>query len=258
MDKQPPRNGLPITLGLLVISWGITVWLFHYLTNPVTRSGTFGFTLAYVCFLELLFFGYFAALFIPRFRKSTVWAIYPTIGIIVASYLVVSLGTVIVYNLLSVVIASPKGYFAALAVESVLFVMVLGVVVVLNAHKKAEDSAVQKERSELVNLAVAVQEIYQSFTNCREFLDIESYRDVEQDIRKLKEKFQFCTPFTRSNGEVAQLEKQIHEHIETLWKAVGELGTKNDGERNTVLQRIRNATHISLQAMERRERLLIK
>jgi len=258
MNKEPAKTGFLITIGLLIITWVVTIWLFHYLTDPKTRSELFGFNLAFICFLELLSFGYFAFLFIPKFRKGVVWALYPVIGITVGLYVALSVVIVIGYNFFSIFVSSPKAYFTTLVVESLFFLIILGSIIVLNAYKKVEDIGIEKEWKGLVNISVKVQEIYQQFLNCKEFLAIQDFRDVEKDIRKLKEKFQFCTPFGRSNSEVVDLEEQIQNQITSLGKLILTIPSTKKEELGKLLENIKHLTATTLQAMERREKLLIK
>jgi len=145
-NQEPSRTGLLITIGLFVITCLVTIWLFHYLTEPQNRSETFVFTLIFVCFLEFLSFGYFATLMIPNFRKGIVGALYPVIGVTIGLYVAVSLVVIVLYNILYVFINSPKVYFTAVTVESVLFLILLGSIIVLNAYKKVEDTIIENER----------------------------------------------------------------------------------------------------------------
>jgi len=258
LNKEPSKTGLLVTIGLLIISWVVTIWLFHYLTDPQTRSEIFGFNLAFICFLEFLVFGYFAGLFIPNFRKDVVWALYPVIGIIIGLYITVSVITVVGYNFFSIFVSSPKAYFTTLTVETLFFLILLSSVVVLNVYKKVEDTEIERERKRLIDLSVKVQEIYQNFLNCKEFFAIQDFRDVEKDIRKLKEKFQFCTPFGRSNSEVANLEEEIQNQIVSLGKLILTISSTKKEELGRLLENIKYLTGVTLQAMERREKLLIK
>lgn len=257
LNKEPSKTALLITIGLFVVTLIVTVWLFHYLSNPQARSETFGFTLAFVCFLEFLSFGYFAALSIPSFRKSVVWALYPAIGIIVGSYVVVSVATVIGHSFFSTIVSSPKPYFTAVVIESVVFLIVSGSVIVLNVYKKAEDISMEKERTSLVRTGVIAEEAYQNLLKCREFLDIQTYRNVEQDVRKLKEKFQFCTPFGRSDA-VAGIEADIQDQIASLSVLITDISSAPEGKLEATVEKIKHITVTALQAMERREKLLIK
>lgn len=258
LNKELSKTGLLVTIGLLIITWVVTIWLFHYLTNPQTRPETFGFTLAFICFLEFLSFGYFAGLFIPNFREGVVQALYPVIGMIVGLYVALSMAIIIAYNLFSIFVSSPKAYFTTLTVESLVFLIILGSIIVLNAYRKKEDTGMEKEGEELIDISLKVQEIYQNFLNCKEFFAIQDFRDVETSVRKLKEKFQFCTPFGRSNSGVADLEEKIQNQIVSLGKLVSTIHSSKEEELGELLENIKYLTAIILQAMERREKLLIK
>ncbi|MEM3112757.1 MAG: hypothetical protein QXY90_06935 [Candidatus Anstonellales archaeon] len=258
MNKEPTKTGFFITLGLMVLTWIVTIWLFHYLTNSQTRSETFGFTLTFVCFLELMAFGYFAFLFLPALRKTGVWAIYPVMGIIIGLYVLVSLVIVTGYNLLSIFVLSPKTYFTALTIESLIFLIILGSIIILNAYKKVEDIHIEKEKRELANLSVNIQEAYQKFLGCRGFLDIQTYREVEANLRKLKERFSFCTPFGRSDAEVKMIEEQIQTQIASLAQLVGAIPSASKEKLDSVIKDINHFTIVILHAVERREKLLIK
>lgn len=254
LNREPNKNGLFITAGLLILTLVVTIWLFFYLSNPQARSETFGFTLVFICFLEFLAFGYFAG----NFRKHVVWALYPVIGIIIGLYITVSVITVVGYKFFSIFVSSPKAYCTALTVETLFFLILLSSVVVLNLYKKVEDTEIERERKRLIDISVKVQEIYQNFLNCKEFFTIQDFRDVEKDIRKLKEKFQFCTPFGRSNSEVANLEEEIQNQIVSLDKLILTISSTKKEELGRLFENIKYLTAVTLQAMERREKLLIK
>jgi len=292
VNKESSKIRLLAMIGLLVVIWMATIWFFYYLTGPETRSETFIFTVGFVCFLEFLIIGDFAILFIPKFRKGIVWALYPIVSIIVGLYVVVSVGIVTGYNFFHIIIGSPTAYFIALSIESVIFLTVLGFIIMLNAYKKGEDTTIQREATQLTKLSVRVQEIYQDFVSRRGLLDIQTYRDIESDLRKLKEKFQFCTPFGRLEikaSDVAKtplitgyqqklgkwqeegydvsefkrkwfdtIEEEILDQIASLGKLVGEISSGSEAELGKKIENIKHLIATTLQAMERRERLLIK
>jgi len=204
----------------------------------------------------------------------------------------VSVGIVTGYNLFHILIGSPKAYFIALTIESVIFLTVLGFIIMLNAYKKREDTTIQREAAELTKLSVRVQEIYQDFVNRRGLLDIRTYGDIESDLRKLKEKFQFCTPFGRLETKAADvtkasvisryqqklgkwqeegynvsefkrkwfstIEEEILDQIASLGKLVGEISSGSEAELGKKIENIRHLIATVSQTMERRERLLIK
>jgi len=257
-SKEPSKTGILITIGLLVVTWVVTIWLFHYLTNPKGRSETFDFTLSFVCFLEFLTFGYFALLFIPNFRKRAIWALYPVIGVITNVYVAVSMVIVIGYNLFSFILSSRTAYFTALTVASVVFLIVLGSIIVLNVYKKAEDIGIEKKRKGLTSISVRVQEIHQDFLNFRESINISNFRDAEADIRKLKERFQVCTPFGRPDFEVSNIEEEIQHHISSLGKLIADISSTPKEELGNTIEDIKRLAATALQTMERREKLLIR
>lgn len=259
MTKQEPsRTGLLIIIGLFAITCLMTIWLFHYLTEPQNRSDTFSFTLIFVCFLEFLSFGYLGTLMISNFRKGVVGPLYPVIGVTIGLYVAVSLVLIVLYNILYVFINSPKAYFTAITVESVLFLILLGSIIVLNPFKKEEDAVIESERRSLISLSVTAQEIYQNFLNYRSFFDNQTYRDIEAKIRKLKERFQFCTPFGRSNSGVSEIEEDIHNQITSLSKMIDDIPSKPKEELEKVIEDVEDITIRTLQTMETREKLLMK
>ncbi|MFX0137566.1 MAG: hypothetical protein ACFFDN_28265 [Candidatus Hodarchaeota archaeon] len=255
MNKESSKTRLILLIFLLIITWVVTIWLLFQLTNLQTRSETFGFTLIIICFLEFLFYGYLSILFIPYFRKGIVWALYPIIGVIVGFYIAISLIIIIGYNLFSLFFSLPKAYLVILTIETLIFLIILGSIIFLNMYKKVEDIGIEKERKRLTNISVAVIEIYQEFMNCKKFLDIQSYRSIEKKIRKLKERFQVCTPFGRSNPGI---EEKIQNKVANLSKLVGEISSAPKEEISNKTENIKNLTIATLQELERREKFFIK
>jgi len=181
--------------------------------------------------------------------------IYLAIGYIIGLYILVSVATIIVYNLPSSRISSLL-YYAILIIELVIFVIVLGLLIMLNKHRELENIQTETEKRELTNLSVKVQEIHQNFTNYKDLFEVEAYRDVEKDMRKLKEKFQFCTPFGRPGAE--EIEKQIEDETLSLGKLISDISATPKEGLAKALENIKSLTTSTLQAMERREKLLIK
>lgn len=252
--KGHDKTGLVVSTLLLFITLIVTVWLFYYLTEPQKRSETFGFTLTFVCFLEVISFGYFIALTVPSFKEKIVAGLYPSIGIIIGLYVAVSFTIIFLFNL---IINSPEAYFISVIVESLIFLIPLGALVAINAKKKSEDITIHEERKNLLDLSVSVQKIYQNFLNSKNSIDLENYREIEPLIRKLKERLQFSTPFGHSDT-VSSLEQEIKQNIDRLSTLVDILpsGTKNTA--NILSVEIKHITNAVLQSLERRERLLIK
>ena len=254
MNRDPSKTGLIIISFLFLITLGVTIWLFFYLTTSESRSETFGLTVGFICFLEILSFGFFALLFIPSIRKHIVWAIYPTIRLILTVYIIMSVIIVVVFNIIS----SPTAYYIALVINTLVFLLIASPIIFLNVYKKTEDINIRKENKGLIDHYVSVQEVYQGFQNSKEMLDIHTYRDIDIDLRKLKERFQYCTPFGRSNMRAANIEKDIQSRLSILNELIVKLSTASENEKKCLLEDIKLNTVTALQEMERREKLLIK
>lgn len=253
-NKEHDKTGLVVSAILLLITLIVTIWLFYYLTEPQKRSETFGFTLAFVCFLEVISFGYFITLTIPSFKEKIVAGLYPSIGIIIGFYVAVSLIIIFLFN---IIVNSPETYFIFVIVESLIFLLLFGVLVVINAQKKSEDITIHEERKGLIDLSVSVQKIHQNFLNSKNSMDLEIYREIEPMMRKLKERFQFCTPFGHSNT-TSLLEQEIKQKIDRLSTLVEILPAGTKSTANTLTVEVKHITDVILQSMERRERLLLK
>lgn len=114
------------------------------------------------------------------------------------------------------------------------------------------------EQKALVNLSVAVLEVYQKFLSCKGSLDTESYRRAESQIRKLKERFQFCTPFGRGGAEVAAVEQEVRSNLASLSQKIDEISAAAKTSLPDVMKEVEGLTAKALQAMERREKLLVR
>lgn len=254
--KEHDKTGLLVSIILLLITLIVTIWLFYYLTEPQKRSETFGFTLAFVCFLEVISFGYFIILTIPTFKKKIVSGLYPAIGTIIGFYVTVSLIIIFLFN---IIVNSPETYFIFVIVESLIFLLLFGILVIINAQKKSEDIVIHEERKSLIDLSISVQKIYQNFLNSKNSVDLEIYREIEPMMRKLKERFQFCTPFGHGHSDnISSLEQEIKQKIDRLSTLVNLLSYGTKSTANTLSIEIKQITDVILQSMERRERLLTK
>jgi hypothetical protein len=183
--------------------------------------------------------------------------IYLAIASTTILYILVLVATIIAYKHFSSHISSLL-YYGILIIELVTFIIVLGLFIMLNKHRELENIQMETEKRELTNLSVKVQEIHQNFTNYKSLFEVQAYRNVERDIRKLKEKLQFCTPFGRSVPEVEEIEKQIEDEILSLGKLISDIQSTPKEELAKTLENIKYLTTSIVQAMERREKLLIK
>jgi hypothetical protein len=123
---ETANSTLPVILVLFLVTCGVTVWLFLDLTEPAARSATFGFTLAFACYLESLVFGYGALLMVPRLRDGIVAIPVPMVGGVLGLYLALSLGIILF-------VSAAKVYYTAVLIASLLFLLLLGALSVMNS-----------------------------------------------------------------------------------------------------------------------------
>ena len=101
-------------------------------------------------------------------------------------------------------------------------------------------------------------EIYQQFLNSRRCLNETDYIGTEPHLKKLKERFQFCTPFDRSPPSDPGIGDEIRNQIESLAQSVRALKSAPKEQLNSITQSIQQTTAEIVQAMERREKLLVR
>lgn len=256
--KGSSKAGLVTVIGLLVITLIITIWLFHYLSSPEMRSQTFSFTLTFICILEALSFGYFTIMFMPHSKKSMVWALYPAIGVLIGVYVAVSVVIVIGYTLLSILVSSPKAYYTTLTIELLVFLIALGSIIILNAYKKVEDTGTEKEGKKLADLRAKMEEAHENFLDCKRLLEVQTCRNLEADITKLRERLQFCAPFGRSSAGVPDIENEIQIHIASLANLIAKIPSTPKEGVEKIAKKVKHLSNTTLRAMKRREKLLIK
>lgn len=252
------KVALALIIVLLIVTWSVTIWLFYYLTDPGSRSESFGLTLRFVCFLEFLLFGYFCMPLVLGNTQHFSWPLYPAIGIILVFYVVVSLAIIIDYNGASLLINSYKRYTTGLAVESLIFLVLVGSIIVLNIYVSRDKIRRREEGRALTSASVRIREIHRDFVNCRQHLEAQAYRDIEFSIRKLKERFDFCTPFGRGGAKVGELEERIERSVSSIAGLVAAIPSAEGERLQDVLQRLRDLTSCALLDMEQRERLLVR
>lgn len=129
---------VPVTAFLLaIIAIAATIYLFFNLIAESSRSPTFGFTLAYVCFLQILFFGFIGNI---RHRSRSgaqhLGATYSVLGLITAFYIVFGLVTIFAYNFVLCKIFSSTIYYSIILVGSIIAIVVYGFIGKLDTYQK--------------------------------------------------------------------------------------------------------------------------
>ncbi len=127
--NESSNSALLVALVLFLVTCGVTVWLFLDLSEPAARSATFGFTLAFVCYLELLAFGYVALLTVPRLRGGVVAIPMPMVGGVLGLYLALSIGIILF-------VSAAKVYYTTVLIVSLLFFLLLGALSMMNSLGK--------------------------------------------------------------------------------------------------------------------------
>lgn len=255
--SRTSKTGLIVVLGLGAAVWLTTLVVFLSFTNADARDGDFLFAFGYISFLELLAFGYFLVPFIPAIRQHLVIALYPVFGIVIGFYigraLVMSLATHTVPFL-----NSPRSHMLSSLLGMLPFLALMGILLVLNVWQKEQTDAICAERADLAILGSSITEIYQHFLNSRMHLEDSGFHVVDPLLIKLKERFQFCTPFHRQPPGAPQIGDEIQQKIASLKEMVGGLPSISTSEKSTAAESLRIAALQALHLMERREKLLVK
>ena len=255
--SKTSKTGLVVVLGLGAAVWITTIVVFLSFTNTDSRDGDFLFAFGYISFLELLAFGYFAVPFIPAIRQRLVTALYPAFGIVIGLYiaraLIMSLATHTVPFL-----NSPRSHMISALFGLLPFLVLMGILLVLNVWQREQTDAIRAERADLAVLGSSITEIYQNFLNSRTYLEEAGFQVVEPLLKKLKERFQFCTPFHREPPGAPQIGDEIQQGVASLKEKIERLSTITKEEKPTVTESLRLAVIQLLQLMERREKLLVK
>lgn len=255
--SKTSKTGLIVVLGIGAAVWLTTIIVFLSFTNADARDGNFLFAFGYISFLELLAFGYFAVPFIPAIRQRLVTALYPVFGIVIGIYiaraLVISLATHTIPFL-----DSPRTHMMSALFGLLPFLVLMGILLVLNVWQKNQTDAVCAERADLAVLGAGVTEIYQGFLNCRAHLEESAFQSIEPLLKRLKERFQFCTPFHRQPAGAPQIGDEIRQRISSLKEMVGRLSVIQKEEKSSAAESLRMGALQTLQLIERREKLLVK
>jgi len=249
------KTGLTVVIGIGMAVWLSTLFVFFSFVD--THNNDFLFALGYVSFLELLAFGYFAVPFIPAIRQRLVTALYPAFGIVIGLYIVRAL-VISIFTHTVPFLNSPRVHIMSVVFGMLPFLVLMGILLVLNVWQREQTDNIRAERADLASVGSGVTEIYQGFLNNRSHLQEAGFQAVEPLLRKLKERFQFCTPFQRQPTDAPQIGDDIQREIASLKEQVGALPAISKEEESSAAESLRLAALRVLQLLERREKLLIK
>lgn len=257
MLSRTEKTGIGVVAALFMLAWFVTIYLFFLFVGQGYHSRSFVFAIGYISFLELLAFSYAAMPFIPAVRQRTVAALYPVVGIIIGTYVVRAMIISAITHAVPF-FNSPGAHVASIMIGILPCAFLLGTMLVLNSYQSSQNEKIVRERANLAYLASGVTEIYQEFLNNRRCLSEPDYIGTEPQLKKLKERFQFCTPFDRSPPGDPGIAADIQNHIASLAESVRALTSTPKEEVNSIAQSIQQTTAHILQAMERREKLLVR
>ena len=128
-----------ITLGLCLITWAITIFLFFFLHPSGEKSNVFYFNLGYSLVLEFLFFLYIGFLRAagPGLTRAAFAPVYGTINL---SYIITGALLMIVWNLFLTELVPFRWFIAVLIIITLIFLVTGGLVgkVQQNHHESME------------------------------------------------------------------------------------------------------------------------
>jgi hypothetical protein len=255
--SRTEKTGIGVVAALFVLTWSVTIYLFFLFVGQGYHSGSFDVAIGYISFLELLAFSFVALPFFPSIRQRTLAALYPVVGIIIGTYVVRAMIISAITHAVPF-FNSPGAHVASILFGILPCAFLLGTMLVLNSYQAMQNEAVVRERTNLTQLAAGVMEIYQQFVNSRRCLNESDYIGTEPQLKKLKERFQFCTPFDRTPAGNPGIGEEIQNQIASLERSVRALTSAPKEEMNSLTHSIQQTTRQILQAMERREKLLVR
>lgn len=251
------KAGLAVVLGVGALAWALTVLMFFSAAGGRPHGESFWFALAHASFLEWLVVAYCAAPFFPAVRRRTVAALYPLFGIVIGLYVLRAVVMSVITH--TVPFLNSPGTHLLSALGGLLPMLALtGTLLVLNIWQRERDDTIRTERASLASMGAEVAEIYHGFVNSRPHLEAATYAAVEPILKKIKERFQFCTPFHRQPSGAPQLNEQIQDHLAMLRQLLGGIATLSTDQESAVSNTARETAEEILQMMERREKLLVK
>ncbi len=246
------KTGLAVVLGLGVLLWIGTLGLFLHFSNPADRDGAFQFALGYISFLELLAVTYLAVPFIPRLRRGVSPALYPVFGLVIGIYIARALIGLLLTHTIPF-LNSGGGQWTFVMISLAPFLVLMGILLITNTWQVEQTAAIRAERSELALLGAGVSEIYSAFVNARASIEPAHFARIEPLFKRLKERFQFCTPFQRQPASAPGIGAEIQHRLEQLRGMIAAL----PDQPAATAEQIGPLVTETLQLMERREKLLV-
>lgn len=123
MEKK--NTGFFAAVFITLILMALTAFLFFFLSNPESRGTNFYVAFIYLLFLELISGLYLSFVYTSssELRTRGMWDFFFILGLIISSYAIVGLITVILFAVLNMIVATSKVLITAVVIETALFLI---------------------------------------------------------------------------------------------------------------------------------------
>lgn len=198
--------------------------------DPIIHFKTFTMTLFLILIMEVLFFGYSIIMFIPSIYSKLQSVIYISIGYAIGIYIAFNMATILIYHVAHKFI-NERIYYSILIVEGLLLFIATCFLLIVNFYKKKEDETSAYNLSATKNIASTVHTLYNNFFLLKGRFDEVDFKNIEQALKQLQERFYYCTPFGRREitdidetilSEISKLSATIHKLLECEKHAIKE------------------------------------
>ncbi|MCX7943769.1 MAG: hypothetical protein N2746_04605 [Deltaproteobacteria bacterium] len=137
MEKR--KSGLVASIVITAIVMGLTAFLFLYLSNPESRGINFYVALGYLLFIELITGIYLMLIYTSgsELRTKGMWDYFFILGLIIFSYAVVGLITIIAFAIFNLIVTTKKILITAVVVETGLFIIIGALAYFLKARSSS-------------------------------------------------------------------------------------------------------------------------
>ncbi|MGC8927103.1 MAG: hypothetical protein ACP5QK_04185 [Myxococcota bacterium] len=124
MEKR--ISGFFAAIVITLVLMGLTAFLFFFLSNPESRGINFYVAFIYLLFLELISGLYLSFVYTSssELRTRGMWDFFFILGLIISSYAIVGLITVILFAILNMIVTTSKVLITAVVIETAVFLIV--------------------------------------------------------------------------------------------------------------------------------------
>jgi hypothetical protein len=255
--KDPSATGIAIFAALWASTCAVTIWLSYAVTTRAARPSTFAFDVVFLCVLETLVYGYFALVQWRRMANRLAGGLVPALGVLILLYTALSTALVLGHWLLASSAQNHKWYFILLVVESLLFFIVLGLILALNAHKTSEDSQQSGTAARTRGLEYELDDALNDLIRVGAKIGKGELGDAESALRRAKEKVAYGIPFG-GVGSAAAVEAEIGIEVSSIRQSLSRASTQAGSEVSSVLDDVRRRTSRLLELLARRDRVIVR